>query len=280
MTRKGFLSLDRSKALEKLIDIAKWNIENTKNHILYCQSSGIDGYRISSSILPLVSDPMISIDINQVFGLCSEEIDELKKVVYETPVKLSIHPSHFQTLVSNNPQAIINTAVELNAYGKFLNLIGCDEDHSCPINIHINTMVSTPEYTKKIFMENFNRLDNSVKSRLVLENNDKPNTFWNVENLLNYFGDHFPITFDNLHSSVFPSSSLSQEQEFFACVQTWSNYTPHFHFSCGTQENKRAHSEFANQKLPSFNYDGIIYWDFELKQKDRAIELYKATYEN
>jgi UV DNA damage endonuclease len=116
-------------------------------------------------------------------------------------------------------------------------------------------------------MRNYNRLSESVKKRLVLENNDTGNT-WTVNNLKKYFYNEYgiPVTFDNLHHRML-NHDVSHRDAFFEAYSTW-NCTPIFHYSEG-KNGTRAHSDMA-ENLPE-NYDKDVLFDVELKSKDYAI---------
>ena len=117
-------------------------------------------------------------------------------------------------------------------------------------------------------MKNFERLSCSVKSRLVLENNDTGST-WDVLNLKKYFWQHYniPVTFDNLHHKML-NNGVSESDAFFEAYETWNDTIPIFHYSEG-KDNGRAHKDMA-EHLPE-NYGKEVLFDVELKSKDYAI---------
>ena len=114
-------------------------------------------------------------------------------------------------------------------------------------------------------MSNLNQCDQSVTSRLVLENEDKG--CWNVDNLLKYF--NLPITYDNLHDKCNPSA----KNTYLECAETWP-CKPLFHYSESHPDktNPRSHADMPVDKPCSDQYD----WDIELKSKDAAIRACAA----
>ena len=116
-------------------------------------------------------------------------------------------------------------------------------------------------------MKNFELLSESVRSRLVLENNDNAKGVWSVENLYNYYHPYnIPITFDTLHHSILPGN-LSEEEAFNLSYSTW-DCAPLFHYSEG-KDGTRAHKDMADHLPPRYNES--VFWDVELKGKDWAI---------
>jgi UV DNA damage endonuclease len=138
-----------------------------------------------------------------------------------------------------------------------------------------------PQDIAKKFIKNFDRLDDSVKSRLVLENEDKG--LWSPDRLYNLIHKEIgiPITYDNLHHRCNPGE-WSTDEAFERCYETWHAHgcCPLFHFSeGGANDNPRAHLDFATSTPQAFRnqYDTDVTrnqpidWDVELKQKDYAI---------
>ena len=117
-------------------------------------------------------------------------------------------------------------------------------------------------------MKNFERLSDSVKSRLVLENNDTGTT-WDVKSLKQFFWKNYniPVTFDSLHHKIL-NKGVSQQDAFLEAYETWNDIIPLFHYSEG-KDNGRAHRDMAEYLPEDFGKE--VYWDVELKSKDIAI---------
>ena len=125
-----------------------------------------------------------------------------------------------------------------------------------------------PEELCNIFMKNFERLSDGIKSRLVLENNDTGTT-WDVATLKKYFWKDYniPITFDNLHHKIL-NNGVSEFDAFNDAYETWGDIIPVFHYSEG-KDNGRAHKDMGEHLPPNFGKK--VLWDVELKNKDIAI---------
>jgi UV DNA damage endonuclease len=117
-------------------------------------------------------------------------------------------------------------------------------------------------------MKNFERLSDSVKSRLVLENNDTGST-WDVAALRKYFYEPYgiPVTFDNLHHQML-NNGVAAEDAFYNAYETWNNIIPIFHYSEG-KDGGRAHKDMADHLPEDFGKE--VLFDVELKNKDIAI---------
>jgi UV DNA damage endonuclease len=198
-------------------------------------------------------------------------MEEFRDIVYynETwQVRLSTHPDQFNVLASENQASVDKTIAELNHHGWIMDKLGCDRSYYNPMNIHVNCTKGDLADIAARFMSNLNKCEQSVTSRLVVENEDKG--CWTVDNLLKHF--RLPITFDNLHDKCNPSETDS-DACMYQCAATW-NVRPLFHYSESHPEktNPRAHADMPVDKPCSEQYD----WDIELKSKDAAIRACAA----
>lgn len=268
MTYKSFASKPREESLQKLSEIIRNNIRVSRQTIKHCDNLGIRGYRLSSALTPLITHPDINLSLEELpdFSLIQYEINELKKTIKDTKIRVSAHPSEYITLTSENPAAIENSISDLESHADLFDRLELPKNYNSPLNIHVRKD-GDPNLLSQEFMKNFEKLSISVKSRLVLENNDTGNT-WTVSNLKKYFynTNGIPVTFDNLHHEIL-NHNQSYFDAFYEAKSTW-NTTPIFHYSEG-KNNTRAHADMPIQSPVSFNEN--IYWDVELKNKDYAI---------
>jgi len=126
------------------------------------------------------------------------------------------------------------------------------------------------------FCENFNKLPDSVKSRLTVENDDKA-SMYSVKDLM-YLHERIgiPIVFD-YHHHKFNTGGLSEEEALKLAISTWpEGITPIVHYSESKalhEENDKikpqAHSDYIN-KLPNTYGTGVDVM-VESKAKELAI---------
>ena len=245
------------------------NVGVTLKCIEHCHKNGW-GYRVSSALFPCLTHPEFEYSIEDVPQY--EEIMELfRDIVFynETwQVRLSTHPDQFNVLASENQSAVDKTIKELNLHGWVMDRLGCERSYYNPMNIHVNCTKGELSDIAARFMSNLAKCDESVTSRLVIENEDKG--CWNVDSLLTHF--RLPITFDNLHDKCNPSET-SSDACMYQCAATW-NVRPLFHYSESHPEktNQRSHADMPTDRPCSDQYD----WDIELKSKDAAIRACAA----
>ena len=239
------------------------NVDVTIMHIEHCAREGW-GYRVSSSLFPCLTHP--------AFGYTVEDVPQYKQIMDlfdycvandAWGVRLSTHPDQFNVLASENNLSVEKTIAELNHHGWVMDMLGCQRNYYNPINIHVNCTKGDLADIAARFMSNLAKCDESVTSRLVIENEDKG--CWTVDNLLKHF--RLPITFDNLHDKCNPSETDSAAC-MYQCAATW-NVRPLFHYSESHPDktNPRAHADMPTDYPVSDQYD----FDIELKGKDFAI---------
>ena len=269
MTYKSFSSKSRDESLEKLSDIIRNNFFVTEKIIRHCAANNISGYRISSDLCPVIKHPDVMLSLEELpnYNLIEKEINNVSLAIKETSIRVSAHPSEYITLTSEDDIKIKHSLVDLEFHGEIFDRLGLSRTHYNPLNIHVRKE-GDPDELCNIFMKNFERLSDGIKSRLVLENNDTGNT-WDVATLKKYFykDNNIPITFDNLHHKML-NKGVSEFDAFLDAYETWGDIIPVFHYSEG-KDNGRAHKDMA-EYLP-VNFGKNVLFDVELKSKDIAI---------
>jgi len=268
MTYKSFNSKPREESLLKLSSIIQNNFRTTRDIIHHCKKSGIKGYRLSSDLTPVLNHPDVNLSLEELpeYKLIQYQINELKKAIKETGIKVSAHPSEYITLTSEDPKAIQNSITDLETHADIFDRLDLPQSYEAPLNIHVRKDGDPIDISNR-FILNYNKLSSAVRKRLVLENNDNANGIWSVKNLHTYFyqTNGIPVTFDTLHHKILPDN-LTEEEAFNLAYETW-NTTPIFHYSEG-KNNTRAHEHMAQFLPPTYKE---VYWDVELKNKDYAI---------
>jgi len=268
MTYKSFSSKDRSESLEKLSGIVINNFNTSEKIVRHCAASGIKGYRLSSDLCPVIKHPDVMLGLEDLpnYNEINNSIKDLSQAIKETGIRASAHPSEYITLTSDDPIKVQHSIIDLELHAEIFDRLELAQSYYNPLNIHIRKEGEAKDLSDT-FMSNYNMLSESVKKRLVLENNDTGNT-WTVNNLIKYFFEPhgIPVTFDNLHHEML-NHDVSHKDAFYAALSTWP-VIPIFHYSEG-KNGTRAHRDMA-EDLP-VHYDEDVLFDVELKSKDYAI---------
>lgn len=274
MTYKRFSSLPRDEALSILGERIYNNMITTNKTIQYCADNNLN-YRLSSDLFPLITYDKADIYLENLpnYDDIQDEFDSISETISNNKVRVSLHPSEYNSLASTSTEVADKTITELNFYSSFMDRIGCPADYRSPMNIHVHNKTGTYNEILNRFITNYDRLDSNCRNRLVLENDDKLGG-WSVIELIHQIHDItcIPITFDYLHHACHPHG-VDEERAINACYRSWGGYTPLFHYSESRPgNNPRAHADYANKPFNTYGLDFDI--DFELKMKDKAILQY------
>jgi UV DNA damage endonuclease len=157
--------------------------------------------------------------------------------------------------------------------------------HFYPINIHVNTTQPTKEDAAERFCTNFELLPESVKSRLVVEIDDKKSQYTSVdlyEMVHKKIG--IPITFDYLHNKCNPPENLNEENSLKLCISSWpEEITPLTQYSESrrlfenSESKEVAHSDWIHTQIETYGLSFDI--ELEVKMKDKALLDYHQNIE-
>lgn len=261
-------------ALLNLVDLLKilnWN----KDH-------GIEVYRMSSDIFPWMSEYEITELKN--FSDIQHVLIQIGDFVKASGMRVSMHPGQFDVLCSPTPAVVTKTIKDLNQHAQIMDLMGLPADPSFPINIHLGGTYGDKPAAAQRFCENFELLNPTTKSRLVVENDDK-GAQYSVADLYSmvYMNIGTPITFD-FHHHRFNTGDLTEEVALKLASTTWHGHVPLTHYSSckKTFEDSsviaRSHADFIYEKIN--NYDQRIDIEIEAKAKDLAVLRYRENHES
>lgn len=262
------LALANAKDLVKIIN---WN-----------NRQGIKLFRISSDMFPWMSEYNLP-DLPD-YDKISNILRGAGKIAMDNGQRLTFHPGPFDVLASTTQSVVDKCIKDLNKHGEIMDLLGLPRDHSAPINIHVNTTQGGKEVAMQRFCDNFHILDASVRTRLVVENDDKEKQY-TTEDLYQgvYSKVGVPITFDYHHHWCHPGE-LTQEEALKLASTTWPKGIKQLvHYSScqmihedETQTNKRAHADYIYEHIETY---GLIL-DIELEAKAKELALLQYVKQN
>jgi UV DNA damage endonuclease len=191
-------------------------------------------------------------------------------------IRITCHPGPFNVLVSPNEKVVQNTITDLEIHGKIFDMLGLSRTPYNKINIHCNGVYGDKISAMDRFCKNFERLSESVRTRLTVENDDK-GTMYSVKDLM-YIHERIgiPIVFD-YHHHKFCTGDLSEQEALELALSTWPDgIKPIVHYSESKalhEENDKlkpqAHSDYINE-LPNL-YGNDVDVMVEAKAKELSI---------
>ena len=262
-----------AKGIKYAGELAEANIRDMIEIIKWNEKQGIKMYRMSSDMFPWMSEYKFE-DLPN-FGTINNLLKGAGSLAHRYGQRLTFHPGPFDVLASANPKVVQKTIADLNAHGKIMDLMGLPRTPYSAINIHVNTTQGGKDAAMQRFCDNFQLLDDSVKSRLVVENDDKESQY-TTEDL--FAGIHskigIPITFD-YHHHRFNSGGLTEEQALRLAASTWDCEQLVHYSSCkktfeDPASKALAHADWVYEKIKTYG----LYLDIELEAKAKELAVF------
>jgi UV DNA damage endonuclease len=247
-----------------LFEILKWNVKN-----------GIKLFRISSDVFPWGSE--YNLEDLPNYNKIANILKGCGTYAKENGLRINSHPGPFNVLVSPNPKVVENTFKDLELHGKVFDLMGLSHTPYNNINIHCNGVYGDKISAMDRFCENFNKLSDSVKKRLTIENDDKASMYSVKDLMYIHHKIGIPIVFD-YHHHQFCTGDLTEQQALILAVSTWnkSGVKPEVHYSeskalheSDTKIKPQAHSDYITNLPDTYNIDVDVM--VEAKAKELAI---------
>lgn len=200
---------------DRLMEISLHNINSLHNIIEYNIRRNIRLFRISSDIIPFASSTGVSFPWQQYFSGVLGQIGQRAK---ENNIRLSMHPGQYTVLNSPNTDVVKRAVLDLEYHCAFLDAMGTGSDSK--IILHIGGVYGNKKESASRFISNFSLLNDSLRRRIALENDDK---MYNIEDVLEIATRlSLPVVFDNLHHSINKCSQPQSEAYWInQCYKTW-----------------------------------------------------------
>lgn len=257
------LSLQNCKDLKKILE---WNVQNN-----------IKFFRISSNIFPWASE--YNLEDLPDYQEIEEVMFDCGLFIEENDLRITSHPGPFNKLASFEDRIVQNTIKDLTIHGKVHDLLCLSRDTYSKINIHVGAVYDkSKEKTCDNFCRNFDKLPDSVKTRLTVENDDKPSLYSAIDlyNLI-YKKINIPVVFD-YHHHKFCDGGLTEEEALLTSLDTWKDITPVTHYSQSRSFEHNDSSIKENAHSDSYwtpiNFYGKSF-DVMLEAKHKEIALFK-----
>ena len=262
---KDYCSELALKNVKDLFKIFKWNEENNFRF-----------FRLSSEIFPWSSEYEYSElkDYEEILSI----LQKMGKFAKDNNHRITFHPGPFNKLCSPKESVVLNTINNLEKHGQIFDMMNLSRSHLNKINIHIGGAYGDKIGATYRFIKNFQRLSESVKSRLTLENDDTK-SLYSVKEIydLIYKRVKIPIVMD-YHHHRFHDDGLEEEEALGIAFSTWNGVKPVIHYSESRCEELNikcrynAHSDYVYNYIDTYNYDVDIM--IEAKKKELALKKY------
>jgi len=283
LRKKDHISVNRgmikktfeTKGLTYVSELVIPNLEDTIKVLRYNLKKGIKVYRMSSDSFPWMSHYNFS-DLPN-FKKIQHLLTQIGNIVKDNDMRVSYHPGPFNILGSEKESVVIKTIDELDKHSELMDLMGLEQSTYYPINIHLNVTTPSHQEAAERFCTNFHRLKDSTKSRLTIENDDKPSQY-SVKMLYDLVHKKIgiPIVVDSLHYSCH-TDNMRWEDTLKLGISTWKT-KPLCHHSSSKKSHEdetvilSAHADFLYEQFNTCGFDVDI--ELECKKKDLAVDKY------
>ncbi|SHJ15560.1 UV DNA damage repair endonuclease UvsE [Parasporobacterium paucivorans] len=272
----GFRSCTMKNAdEERLTAIISHNLHSLEKIMEYNHKNGIRMFRISSDLIPFGSSPVNFLEWWNIFG---DEFKRIGDMVKKYDIRVSMHPGQYTVLNSPDANIVERAVLDLQYHTRILDCMGVDK--TCKIILHVGGVYGDKAQAARRFELNWRGMKDSVKERLVIENDDRNYT---VEDVLEISGRvGVPVVFDNLHHALNPS--IEKNPDFFwvaECGKTWKRMdgNPKIHYSQQNGNKKKgSHSDIIRIREFMEYLDGLGNEgpDIMLEVKDKNLSAVKC----
>ena len=253
--------LENSKDLLKIL---QWN-----------EKHDIKFFRLSSQIVSWATE----------YQLCDlPDYEEIERVLFECglfieehDMRVTSHPDHFVKLASPNEDVVKNSIRDLEIHGEIFDLLCLPRNHYAKLNIHVGASYGDKTTALDNFCRNVDRLSDAVRSRLTVENDDRP-SLYSTKDLMEVFKrTGVPIVHD-FHHHHFNTGGLSNKDALLLACSTWGTTTPVTHYSQSRAVEHNDASIKANAHSDSYWIPVDTYGqdvDVMLECKHKELGLFK-----
>lgn len=254
---------------ERLIRALENNLGCLRRILEYNAEHGLLFFRISSDIVPFASHPVCKLDWTKHFR---GEFRDIGAYIREQDMRISMHPDQFILLNSPSEDVTRRSMRELEYHARALDSMKLDS--TAKIQLHVGGVYGDKEKAMKRFSSRYSSLSESIKRRLVIENDDRIYSMKDCLGINTKTG--VPVLFDSLHHECLNDDEgiadvLAEAEE------TWrkKDGIPMVDYSSQAVGQKTGkHSESINllhfkkflEETRNFDFDIML----EIKDKERS----------
>lgn len=265
----------RNATPEKLSELTQHNLNSLENIIDYNIQNEIRLFRISSDLIPFGSSPA---NKHQWWEMFDTQLNKSGEKIRAGGMRVSMHPGQYTVLNSPDSGVVKRALEELHYSACLLDSLGTDPSNK--IILHVGGVYGNKPRAMARFAEQYKDLDEAVKRRLVIENDD---TSYHINDVLELGAKlTIPVVYDNLHNLVNPSNTSKNDLYWIsAAANTWrpEDGVQKIHYSQQDKFKKAgSHSESIsiNEFMDFYQGLGKQKPDIMLEVKDKNLSAVKC----
>jgi UV DNA damage endonuclease len=247
----------QTKGLSHISKLVLANVTDLEKVIHWNEENGFKFYRISSCLFPWMTE--YSFDDLPDWQDIKTVLRRIGDAATKYGQRMEFHPSHFTILASPNPTTVERSIRDLEQHSRIFDEMGLEPSHWNCLNIHVGGAYGDKEIASQRWCDNFSRLSENCRKRVVVENDDKANMY-SVLDLYNmiYKKVGAPITFDIFHHT-FCTGGLSAHEAANLAASTWKDAPLVIHWSSSMKMYENANAKSVAHA--DYIYDEFQDWE-------------------
>ncbi len=264
----------RNYSPENLKEKVKGNLRCLHKTLLFNIKNNILFFRITSDLVPFASHNVCSYNWQKHFR---EDFKRIGELIKENKIRISMHPDQFVILNAKKEKIRINSIKELRYHSQILDLMNLDQ--RAKIQIHVGGVYGDKKASMERFIKVYATLNNEIKRRLVIENDEKSYSASDCLYISSITG--IPVLFDFFHHRI---NNLDEDKGELIkkIVSTWRkkdgpammDYSSQLH---GERSGRHANQIDLNDFSEFLKILGDIDADIMLEIKDKEKSAIKAA---
>ena len=213
------------KGMDYLKDLCKKNVQDIPSILEWNEKHGIKFYRLSSMMLPHFTDPEVE---RFSMDFLKKDFEKIGEVADKYGHRLTFHPGQYNLLTSHRQDVVEKTQVQLSMHADILDAMNRDDDSV--MIIHGGGAYGDKKHALERFVENFKKMPENVKRRLVLENDERVYSSRDLLPICEALD--IPLVLDFHHYNIYPDGQ-PVENILMRALNIWDyrGITPKFHLS-------------------------------------------------
>ncbi|MCG6946891.1 MAG: UV DNA damage repair endonuclease UvsE [Deltaproteobacteria bacterium] len=258
---------------ERLIQKVENNLDCLFQILQYNVQNGFYFFRISSDLVPFASHPVCTVDWASHFRGQFRKIGEF---IQEHNIRISMHPDQFVVINAQKDDVVERSVKELEYHCTVLDEMALNS--TAKIQIHVGGVYGDKRSAINRFVERYSSLSKSLKSRLVIENDDRSYSLKDCLSVHQKIG--IPILFDAFHHQCLNNGeTLRQGLQHSGTTWKKSDGIPMIDYS-SQQRGQRSGSHAKTLNIALFKKFLLetkgLDFDLMLEIKDKEASAFKA----
>jgi len=271
---KLFTVLSRKR--DRILEEARRNVEELEAILKFNVEHNILFFRIRYDLIPFAADEGSGIDWRTEFG---SDLARIGRFIRANGIRINIHPDIIIMLNHPDQKFLDKSVGDLKYQAEILDLMGLDQ--TAKIQVHAGERFNKDkEGSIRRFVERFALLDDRVKRRLVIENENVLCTFRDCMDIHLHTG--LPVVPDVLHHEITGRGTEEIGRVLELAMETWQVCDGLMMVDYSSQDPGR----MTGKHSPGINMDhfrkfieasGVMDFDIMLELKDRESSALKAV---